>query len=97
MEKFEKGTIIEINVPNVKKPIKAVVLDCTEYDIYDAERGIVLICYAQKRLFKVSCRYYHKIKLDKDGNPYKDEKYFNFKYEGIIIDYCDIPGIPDNL
>lgn len=30
MEKIEKGTIIEIEVPNVEKPIKAVVLDVIE-------------------------------------------------------------------
>ena len=30
MEKIERGTIIEVKVPNVEKPIKAVVLDVIE-------------------------------------------------------------------
>ena len=46
MEKIERGTIIEVKVPNVEKPIKAVVLDVTEFDIMDTVRGVSLICYA---------------------------------------------------
>ena len=95
MEKIEKGIIIEVEVPNVEKPIKAVVLDVTEFDIMDTVRGVSLICYAQKRLFKVSCKYCFRIMLDSNNHPYKEGKYYNYKYEGIIVEYCEIPNMPD--
>ncbi len=97
MEKIEKGNIIEVKVPGIEKPIKTVVLDITEYDFMDSVKGISLLCYAQKRLFKVSYRYSYKIKLDENGNLYKEGEYLNYKYEGVIIDYCDIPEIPSDI
>lgn len=97
MEKIEKGTIIEVKVPNVEKPIKAVVLDVTEFDIMDTVRGVSLICYAQKRLFKVSYKYCFRAILDSNNHSYEDGEYYNYKYEGIIVDYCEIPEIPSDL
>lgn len=35
MEKIEKGTIIEVKIPNVEKPIKAVVLDIISTYTYE--------------------------------------------------------------
>ncbi len=34
-KELKKGAIIEVKVPNVEKPIKAVVLDIIEFDITD--------------------------------------------------------------
>lgn len=97
MEKIEKGSIIEIKVPNVEEPIKAVVLDIIRYAVMEPLRLMSLLCYAQKRLFKVSYEYTYKIKFNENGFPYEEYKYINYKYDGIIIDYCEIPSIPDNL
>ena len=94
MEKIKKGAIIEIEVPNVEKPIKAVVLDVTEYDFMESVKVVSLLCYAQKRLFKVSCKYAYKIKLDENGTPYKDCEYRDYKYDDTIVGYCEIPTIP---
>lgn len=56
MEKFEKGTIIEVNLPNVEKPIKAVVLDIIPTSTYEGDFSNITyytyILYAQKKLFK---------------------------------------------
>lgn len=85
-EEIKKGTIIEVKVPNVENPIKALVLDITRFNLLYKIEGLSLICYAQKRLFKVSCKY--KYKTPEVG------KYYDFEYEGIIVDYCEIPNIP---
>lgn len=86
-EKIEKGTIIEVKVPNVENAIKALVLDIIECESVDTGKSLMLICYAQKRLFKVSCKYY-------DGYYKNYSGYHGYKYEGIITDYCEIPGMP---
>lgn len=82
-EKLGKGAIIEVKVPNVENPIKALVLDIIECESVDTGESLMLICYAQKRLFKVSCRYY-----------YKYNGCYRYDYEGIITEYCEIPGTP---
>ena len=97
MEKIKKGAIIEVEVPNVEKPIKAVVLDVSEFDIMDTVRGVSLVCYAQKRLFKVFLKYRFTIMLDSNNHPYEDGEYYDFKYEGIIVGYCEIPAIPSAI
>lgn len=96
-QSIEKGQIIEITVPNVEKPIKTVVLDVTEFDIMDTVRGVSLICYAQKRLFKISYKYCFRVMLDSNNHPYKDGEYYNYKYEGIIVEHCEIPDIPSDI
>lgn len=88
MNKIEKGTIIEIKVPNVEKPIKAVVLDVIENNISDYNACYVYILYAQKRVFKAYnwCHW----------GEYEQEYYENWSdivYDGIIIDYCEIPDL----
>lgn len=52
MEKIEKGTIIEVNLPNVEKPIKAVVIPTFTYE--GNFNNTIHYTYAQKRLFKMS-------------------------------------------
>lgn len=58
MEKIEKGTIIEIKVPNIEKSIKAVVLDIISTSTYKGDFSdttyYTYILYAQKRIFKMS-------------------------------------------
>lgn len=85
-EKLEKGTIIEVKVPNVENPIKALVLDTIVCESVDTGESLMLICYAQKRLFKVSCRYYERY--------HKYNGHYRYDYEGIITDYCEIPDTP---
>ena len=93
MEKIEKGTIIKIKVPNVEKPIKAVVLDVIQNGggYYHAE--YVYILYAQNRLFKAfNCCHWGTTECDE---PY--EEWGDFCYDGIIVDYCEIPSIPSDI
>lgn len=94
-EKIKKGTVIEVEVPNVKHPIKAVVLDTTEFDYENCIKGVSLICYAQKKLFKMFCAYAANIKLDDNQCVYTEYEYFGLKYKGIIMNYCEIPCIQD--
>lgn len=95
MEKIEKGTIIEVKVPNVEKPIKAVVLDVIENgfsDCSDCSACYVYILYAQKRLFKAFnwCHW----GINEQGSY---EKWSDFTYDGIIVEYCEIPEIPSDI
>lgn len=89
IEKIEKGAIIEIKVPNVEKPIKAVVLDVIENMTSSYSAYYVYILYAQKRIFKAFNWCHWGIN---EGESYKD--WSDFTYDGIIIDYCEIPSIP---
>ena len=106
MEKIiyvEKGQIIEINVPNVEKPIKAVVLDVIGYSTGDNSAHYECILYAQKRLFKASFEHNWAIEDsyddDDDDTPEEVEVhwYSKLNYGGIIIDYCEIPGTPSDI
>ena len=94
MEKIEKGTIIEVKVPNVEKPIKAVVLDVIEieHDTSDCSACYVYILYAQKRIFK-AFNWCHWGINEKEG--YED--WSDLTYDGIIVDYCEIPSIPSDI
>ena len=92
MEKIEKGSIIEIKVPNVEAPIKAVVLDVIEITMSDYNAYYVYILYAQKRIFKAFnwCNWGIN---EKEG--YED--WSDLTYDGIIVEYCEIPGIPSDI
>ena len=105
MEKIERGTIIEVKVPNVEKPIKAVVLDViasgeSEED-FCVTTYYTYILYAQKRLFKVSneCQRGINTSFTEEGEPIGEmfENWSDFTYDGIIIDYCEIPEIPSDI
>lgn len=105
MEKIEKGTIIEVNLPNVEKPIKAVVLDIIPTSTYERDFSsstyYTYILYAQKRLFKMSneCQYGMNKSYTEEGEPISEmfEHWSNLTYDGIIIDYCEIPEMPSDL
>lgn len=99
-EPIEKGLIIEIIVPNVEKPIKAVVLDVIGYCIGGNSAHYECILYAQKRLFKASFEHDWSIEDSYDENLDTSEEvevhwYSKLNYGGIIIDYCEIPDIPN--
>ena len=105
MEKIEKGTIIEVKVPNVEKSIKAIVLDIIPTSTYEGDFSDIThytyILYAQKRLFKMSneCQYGMNESYTEEGEPILEmfEHWSNFTYDGIIVDYCEIPEMPSDL
>ena len=105
MEKIEKGTIIEVKVPNVENPIKAVVLDIIVSGESEGDFSVTAyytyILYAQKRLFKASneCQRGINTSFTEDGEPIDEmfENWSDFTYNGIIIDYCEIPAIPSDI
>lgn len=101
-QSVEKGQIVEINVPNVEKPIKAVVLDVIGYCTGDNSAHYECILYAQKRLFRASFEHDWSIEDsydDDDDIPEAVEVhwYSKLNYRGIIVDYCEIPGIPSDI
>ena len=105
MKKIEKGAIIEIKVPNVEKPIKAVVLDIIVTGEYEGDFSTITyytyILYAQKRLFKASnkCRRGTYTSITEEGEPIEDmfEDWSDFTYDDIIVDYCEIPEISSDI
>lgn len=97
MEKIEKGTIIEVKIPNIKKPIEAVVIDIIHHIIDNREYFSTLILYAQKRLFKAECIGWKVEDYNELGKTTEFWEYGEPHYEGIIIEYCDIPSIPSDI
>lgn len=105
MEKIEKGTIIEVKIPNVEKPIKAVVLDIISTFTYEGNFNNTIhytyILYAQKRLFKMSNEYQYGMNesYTEEGELISEifEHWSNLTYDGIIVDYCEIPEMPSDL
>lgn len=98
----EKGQIVEITVPNVEHPIKAVVLDVIEYPTGGNSAHYKCIMYAQKRLFKASFEYNWSIEDSYDEDLDTSEEvevhyYSDLKYEEIIVGYCEIPAIPSDI
>ena len=93
---IEKGQIVEITIPNVENPIKAVVLDVIGYTTSSNSNHYECIMYAQKRLFKASFELAWYIYDDESDTSEEVEVnyYSDLKYEGIIVDYCEIPSIP---
>ena len=102
VQSVEKGQILEITVPNVEHPIKAVVLDVIGYSTGDNSAHYECIMYAQKRLFKASFEYNWSIEdsYDEDldiSEVVEINYYSDLKYEGIIVEYCEIPDIPSDI
>ena len=97
---IEKGLITEITVPNVEKSIKAVVLDVIGYCTGGNSAHYECILYAQKRLFKASFEHNWSIEDSYDDDILETVEvhwYSKLNYGGIIIDYCEIPGIPSDI
>lgn len=99
---IEKGQIVEITVPNVEHPIKAVVLDVMGYSTSSNSNHYECIMYAQKRLFKASFEFNWSIEDSYDGDLDTSEEvevdyYSDLKYEGIIVEYCEIPAISSDI
>lgn len=100
---IEKGHIVELTIPNVEHPIKAVVLDIIEYSTGDNSAHYECIMYAQKRLFKASFEHNWSIEYSYDaenGNPQEQVEvnyYSPLKYEGMIVEECEIPSIPSDI
>lgn len=97
MEKIEKGIIIEIKVPNVEKPIKAVVLDVLYHVVDDREYFGTFILYAQKRLFKAECIGWKIEDYNELGEITTSWEFSEPHYEGTIVDYCEIPDMPSDI
>ena len=101
-QSVEKGQIVEITVPNVEHSIKAVVLDVIGYSTGGNSAHYECIMYAQKRLFKASFKYNWSIEDSYDEDLDTSEEvevhyYSDLKYEGIIVEYCEIRDIPSNI
>lgn len=96
-QSIKKGQIVEITVPNIEHPIKAVVLDIIEFYIGSNNSHYECIMYAQKRLFKASFEYTWSVEvsyLDEIKDYTEVHYYSDLKYEGIIVEYCEIPDMP---
>ena len=104
MEKIIYGQSVEkgqkINVPNVEK-LKAVVLDVIGYCTGGNSAHYECILYAQKRLFKASFEHNWSIEDSYDDDDISEAVevhwYSKLNYGGIIVDYCEIPGIPSDI
>ena len=91
-----------MTVPNVEHPIKAIVLDVIGYPTDGNSAHCECIMYAQKRLFRASFEYNWSIEdsYDEDLDTLEEVEvndYSDLKYEEIIVEYCEIPGIPSNI
>lgn len=86
-QSIEKGQIVEITIPNIEKPIKAVVLDVIGYSTGGNSAHHECIMYAQKRLFKASfeCNWSIEDSYNDDPDIPEDKVelyyYSNLKYE----------------
>ena len=103
--KLEKGQIIEINIPETEKPVKAVVLDIITTDTYEGSFSTITyytyILYSENKLFKASnkCRRGTCTSITEEGEPIEDmfEDWSDFTYDGIIVDNCIIPNLSLNI
>lgn len=99
----KKGETIKIKVPHVKKHIKAKVLDIIEYQTGSNSTHYECIMYAQNRIFRASfeLNWYIEPVYDNDSDiPVEEVEihyYSNLKYEGIIVEYCEIPDISSDI
>lgn len=99
--KLEKGQIIEINIPENRKPVKAVVLDIIPTGEYEGDFSTTAyytyILYAENKLFKMSneCQYGISESYTEEGEPISEtfEHWSDFQYNDIIIDNCIIPNL----
>ena len=95
----KKEETIKIKVPHVEEPIEAKVLDIIGYQTGGNSAHYECIMYAQNRLFRASFEFNWTIEdsYDEDLNTSENVEvhyYSSLKYEGIIVEYCEIPDIP---
>lgn len=103
--KLEKGQIIEINIPETEKPVKAVVLDIIAtgeyYGDFSNTTYYTYILYTKNKLFKISNEYQYGIceSYTEEGEPISEtfEHWSDFQYDDIIIDNCIIPNLLLNI
>ena len=102
-KKKKKGETIKIKVPHVEEPIEAKVLDIIGYQTGGNSAHYECIMYAQNRIFRASYEFNWDIGVNYDENLDTSEEetelceihyYSSLKYEGIIVEYCEIPDIP---
>ena len=92
----KKGETIKIKVPHVEEPIEAKVLDIIGYQTGGNSAHYECIMYAQNRIFRASYEFNWYI-YDENLDTSEDVEvhyYSSLKYEGIIVEYCEIPDIP---
>lgn len=103
--KLEKGQIIEITIPELEKPVKAIVLDVIPTSEYYGDFNHTIyytyILYTKNKLFKFSneCQYVIGESYTEEGEPISEEfeHWSDLKYKGIIIDNCMIPNLSLNI
>lgn len=89
---LQKGDRVKVKVPNVEKPIKATIIDIERFEENSIVGYTLLYLYAQKRLFKGKVNWYLDFIENEDTNDITDTIIEgSFKYEGIILDFVDIP------
>ena len=98
MKKLEKGQLIEVNIPETEKPIKAIVLDIIATGMYEGAFSTfnyyTYILYAENKLFKMSnkCRYGMSESFTEEGEPISEifEDWSDLQYDSTIVDDCEI-------
>lgn len=98
MKQLEKGNLVEVDIPGVENPVKAIVLDIIATGVYEGDFSTTTyytyILYAENTLFKMSneCRRGMNTSITEDGEPIEDifEDWSNLQYSGIITDDCKI-------
>ena len=96
--KLEKGQIIEINIPETEKPVKAVVLDVIStgeyYGDFSNTTYYTYILYTENKLFKMSneCQRGMNTSFTEVGEPISEifENWSDLQYSGIITDDCEV-------
>lgn len=96
--KLEKGQIIELNIPKIDNPIRAIVLDVIatgEYEgVFSTITYYTYILYAENKLFKMSneCQRGINTSVTEEGEPISEmfENWSDIQYSGTIVDNCEI-------
>lgn len=96
--KLEKGQIIELNIPKIDNPIRAIVLDVIATGEYEGAFSTITyytyILYAENKLFKMSneCQRGMNTSFTEEGEPISEmfENWSDIQYSGTIVDDCEI-------
>lgn len=96
--KLEKGQIIELNIPKIENPVRAIVLDVIATGEYEGDFSTTTyytyILYAENKLFKMSneCQRGINTSFTEEGEPISEmfENWSDIQYSGTIVDDCEI-------